>query len=72
MPQVVLGASKSFRSYVPMPTSAVIAAVIMQASNAKLRLPKPFGGNQNLTTSAQKFALGAIDSGVSGQVMHEA
>ena len=26
---------------------------------------KPFGGNQNLTASAQKFALGAIDSGIS-------
>ena len=42
----------------------VIAAVIMQASNQSA-VTKPFGGNQNLTTSAQKFALGAIDSGVS-------
>jgi hypothetical protein len=42
----------------------VIAAVILQASNQSA-VTKPFGGNQNLTTSAQKFALGAIDSGVS-------
>ena len=30
---------------------------------------KPFGGNQALTTSARKFALGAIDSGVSTILM---
>ena len=42
----------------------VIAAVIQQDSSQS-SITKPFGGNQNLTTSAQKFSLGAIDSGVS-------
>ena len=41
----------------------------MQASNQSA-VTKPFGGNQNLTTSAQKFALGAIDSGVSSSDEH--
>ena len=42
----------------------VIAAVLKQDSSQSA-VTKPFGGNQNLTTSAQKFSLGAIDSGVS-------
>ena len=42
-----------------------IAAVLKQASTQSA-VTKPFGGNQNLTTSAQKFAIGSsIDSLVS-------
>ena len=42
----------------------MIAAVLKQDSSQSA-VTKPFGGNQNLTTSAQKFSLGAIDSGAS-------
>ena len=47
----------------------VIAAVIKQASSQSA-VTKPFGGNQNLTTSAQKFALGSIDSSISSTAYH--
>ncbi|MDB3959034.1 SUMF1/EgtB/PvdO family nonheme iron enzyme, partial [Opitutales bacterium] len=40
----------------------VIAAVLKQDSSQSA-VTKPFGGNPNLTTAAQKFSLGAIDSG---------
>ena len=46
-----------------------IVAVIKQASSQSA-ITKPFGGNQNLTTSAQKFALGAADSGISTTSYH--
>ena len=39
-------------------------AVIRQNSGQSA-ITKPFGGSQTLTTSAQKFALGAMDSGIS-------
>ena len=42
----------------------LIAAVIKQSS-AQSSVTKPFGGNQNLTSSAQKLTLGAMDSGLS-------
>jgi len=41
----------------------VIAEVIKQTSTQSA-VTKPFGGNQNMTTSAKKFAQGAIDSGI--------
>ncbi|NDH01396.1 MAG: hypothetical protein EBY43_10070, partial [Opitutae bacterium] len=46
-----------------------ITAVIKQASSQNA-VTKPFGGNQNLTTSDQKFALGATDSGISTTSYH--
>ena len=45
-----------------------IAAVLKQASTQSA-VTKPFGGNQNLTTSG-KFALGAIDSGIASTSYH--
>mgnify|MGYP003341526180 FL=1 len=46
-----------------------IAAVLKQTSTQSA-VTKPFGGNQNLTTSAKKFALGAIDSGIASTSYH--
>ncbi|NBQ26050.1 MAG: hypothetical protein EBU26_17665, partial [Verrucomicrobia bacterium] len=45
-----------------------IAALIRQETTQS-SATKPFGGNQILTTSAQKFALGAIDSGVGSDAL---
>jgi hypothetical protein len=42
----------------------VIAAVIKQNSS-QTAATKPFGGDQTLTSTNQKFTLGAIDSGIS-------
>ena len=47
----------------------VIAAVIKQDAGQSA-VTKPFGGNQNLTTSAQKFSLGAIGSDISTTSYH--
>jgi hypothetical protein len=45
-------------------TIRLIAAVIKQSSTQS-SVTKPFGGNQNFTSAAQKWTLGAMDSGLS-------
>jgi hypothetical protein len=59
---VTYSASQS-SNLTPDSSIRVIAAVIKQSASQSATT-KPFGGNQLLTSSLQKFSLGAMDSGI--------
>ena len=62
-PDVSFTSSQSFDISADSNIRSIVA--LLRQETTQSSATKPFGGNQNLTTSAQKFALGAIDSGIS-------